>query len=193
MASHRRDNLQQLAIFTLILGLISCSNWSNYYQYSLIRELSALNNLMAQGNDAALKSSLVWLAVIMVIVGICTESWKKIMATYVVGLIGIAGLILPDWDFFDRDFSRWTCPVTAEERASILAQRQTSLLKRSVLLHLYTCSFFPSIRVLFSLLLLFNCWSFTILLLDYSSCEVAALIWSQSGKLWILWLNNHIA
>lgn len=143
MASHRRDNLQQLAIFTLILGLISCSNWSNYYQYSLIRELSALNNLMAQGNDAALKSSLVWLAVIMVIVGICTESWKKIMATYVVGIIGIAGLILPDWDFFDRDFSRWTCPVTAEERASILAQRQTSLLKRSVLLHLYTCSFFP--------------------------------------------------
>ncbi|GAY41615.1 signal peptidase complex-like protein dtm1 [Citrus sinensis] len=85
---------------------------------------------MAQGNDAALKSSLVWLAVIMVIVGICTESWKKIMATYVVGIIGIAGLILPDWDFFDRDFSRWTCPVTAEERASILAQRQTSLLKR---------------------------------------------------------------
>lgn len=87
---------------------------------------------MAQGNDVALRSSLVWLAVIMVIVGLCTLSWKKIMATYVVGIIGIAGLVLPDWDFFDRDFSRWTCPVTAEERASILARRQTSLLKRSV-------------------------------------------------------------
>lgn len=87
---------------------------------------------MAEGNDGGLRSSLIWLAVVMVMVGICTQSWKKIMVTYVVGILGIAGLLLPDWDFFDRDFSRWTCPVTAEERASILAQRQTSLLRRSV-------------------------------------------------------------
>ncbi|KAL5777195.1 hypothetical protein ACOSP7_010121 [Xanthoceras sorbifolium] len=85
---------------------------------------------MAQTNDAALRSSLLWLAVIMVIVGIYKESWKKMMVTYVVGLLGIAGLLLPDWDFFDRDFSRWCYPVTFEERAAALALRQTSLFKR---------------------------------------------------------------
>ncbi|XP_044475086.1 signal peptidase complex-like protein DTM1 [Mangifera indica] len=86
---------------------------------------------MAQvGNDEALRSSLIWLAVVMLIVGICTQSLKKMLVTYVVGVLGIAGILLPDWDFFDRDFSRWCYPVTAEERAFALAQRQVSLLRR---------------------------------------------------------------
>ncbi|KAJ0024385.1 hypothetical protein Pint_08341 [Pistacia integerrima] len=82
------------------------------------------------GNDGTLRSSLIWLAVVMVIVGVCTQSLTKIMVTYVVGILGIAGILLPDWDFFDRDFSRWCYPVTAEERASAVAQRQVSLLRR---------------------------------------------------------------
>nr|XP_028949120.1 uncharacterized protein LOC103426280 isoform X1 [Malus domestica] len=74
-------------------------------------------------NDAVFRSSLVWLAVVIVVVGICTQSLKKMMLTYVVGVLGIAGLLLPDWGYFDRDFSRWTSPVSFEERASEIAQR----------------------------------------------------------------------
>lgn len=44
------------------------------------------------------------------------------MATYVLGVVGISGVLLPDWDYFNRDFSRWGYPITAEERASHLAQ-----------------------------------------------------------------------
>ena len=82
-------------------------------------------------NDAALRSAIVWLAVIIVLVGIFTLSLKKMMITYAFGMVGIAGILLPDWDFFDREFSRWCYPVTAEERAALLAQR--SGLKRLII------------------------------------------------------------
>ncbi|OMO94329.1 Microsomal signal peptidase 12kDa subunit [Corchorus olitorius] len=75
------------------------------------------------GKDAALRSAIVWLAGILVLVGICTLSLKKMMITYAFGMLGIAGILLPDWDFFDRDFSRWCYPITAEERAALLARR----------------------------------------------------------------------
>ncbi|XP_030542698.1 signal peptidase complex-like protein DTM1 [Rhodamnia argentea] len=74
-------------------------------------------------NDAALRSSLVWLAAAMVVVGLWTHSFKKVAATYGAGVLGIAGVLLPDWDYFDRDFSRWTTPVSAEERAAISSHR----------------------------------------------------------------------
>lgn len=70
-------------------------------------------------NDAALRNSLLCLAAIIVVVGICTQSVKKMMFTYVLGVLGIAGILPPDWDFFNREFSRWGYPVTAEERASL--------------------------------------------------------------------------
>lgn len=73
-------------------------------------------------NDAALRSALVWLAAVVVVVGIFTLSFKKMMATYVVGILGISGVLLPDWGYFDRDFSRWTTPVAAHERLSEIAQ-----------------------------------------------------------------------
>ncbi|XP_061345962.1 signal peptidase complex-like protein DTM1 [Gastrolobium bilobum] len=74
-------------------------------------------------NDAALKTSLLWLAAVILVVGICTHSFKKMMATYVLGVVGIAAILLPDWDYFNRDFSRWAYPVTSEEReASLLTQ-----------------------------------------------------------------------
>ncbi|KAF5739736.1 signal peptidase complex subunit 1-like isoform X1 [Tripterygium wilfordii] len=78
-------------------------------------------------NDAALRSCLVWLAVIMVVVGLCTHSFKKIMVTYVVGILLIAGVLLPDWDFFSRDFSRWGSPITFQEKAAAEAQRSGPL------------------------------------------------------------------
>lgn len=78
-------------------------------------------------NDAALRSALVWLAVVIAVVGLTTYSFKKMMVTYMVGMLGIAGILLPDWDYFDRDFSRWTTPVTGEERASMAAAPRSGL------------------------------------------------------------------
>ncbi|KAE8056905.1 hypothetical protein FH972_013637 [Carpinus fangiana] len=77
-------------------------------------------------NDAVLRSSLICLAAVILVVGISTQSFKKMVATYVVGVLGIAGVILPDWAYFNRDFSRWTSPITAEERAAQIAQRSGS-------------------------------------------------------------------
>ncbi|XP_020594669.1 signal peptidase complex-like protein DTM1 [Phalaenopsis equestris] len=63
-------------------------------------------------NDAALRSCLVALAALMVVVGLCSFSLKKVLATYAYGILGIAGLLLPDWEFFDRDYSQWFTPMT---------------------------------------------------------------------------------
>ncbi|XP_028771801.1 signal peptidase complex-like protein DTM1 [Neltuma alba] len=71
------------------------------------------------GNDAALKTSLLWLAAIIVVVGLSTHSPRKMLVTYIVGVLAIAGVLLPDWDYFNRHFSRWPYPVTADERASL--------------------------------------------------------------------------
>ncbi|KAK9269843.1 hypothetical protein L1049_025416 [Liquidambar formosana] len=74
-------------------------------------------------NDAALRSSLVWLAAIIVCVGAYTYSFKKMLATYVFGMFAIAGVLLPDWDFFDRHFSQWGSLVTLDDANSASAQR----------------------------------------------------------------------
>ncbi|XWS14998.1 hypothetical protein CRYUN_Cryun35bG0056800 [Craigia yunnanensis] len=55
-------------------------------------------------NDAALKSAIVWLAIIIVLVGIFTLSLKKMTIIYAFGMVGIAGILLPDWDLFDSEF-----------------------------------------------------------------------------------------
>ncbi|XP_072994037.1 signal peptidase complex-like protein DTM1 [Typha latifolia] len=68
------------------------------------------------GRNAALQSSLVGLAVVMAFVGLWTMSFKKMIATYAFGVGGIAGIFLPDWEFFDRDFSQWFTPMPAAER-----------------------------------------------------------------------------
>ena len=65
---------------------------------------------------------MMWLAVVMVVVGIWTLSFKKVIVTSVLGVLGIAGLLLPDWDYFDRDYSRWFSPVSEQDKAA-LAQR----------------------------------------------------------------------
>ncbi|XP_050378626.1 signal peptidase complex-like protein DTM1 [Argentina anserina] len=82
------------------------------------------------GNHAVFRSALVCLALVVVIVGICTQSFTKMMVTYLVGVVGIGGVLLPDWAYFDRDFSRWGSPVTVEERASAYATAERSGLAR---------------------------------------------------------------
>ncbi|CAN1165294.1 Signal peptidase complex-like protein DTM1 [Linum perenne] len=74
-------------------------------------------------NDEALRRSLLTLAAVMAIVGIWTHSLNKIGVTYVVGMLGIAGILLPDWDFFDRDYSRWFFAVNEQEKNQALARR----------------------------------------------------------------------
>ncbi|XP_068638779.1 signal peptidase complex-like protein DTM1 [Aristolochia californica] len=68
------------------------------------------------GSDAVLRSSLVFLAALVVLVGFCTFSLKKMFATYVFGLLAIAGVVLPDWEFFDRDFKEWFSPLPFDKR-----------------------------------------------------------------------------
>ncbi|KAL9258769.1 Signal peptidase complex-like protein [Drosera capensis] len=77
-------------------------------------------------NDGPLRTSLVWLAVIILIVGISTYSFKKMMVTYLIGMLGIAGVLLPDWDYFDRDVSEWCQPITVAEIGPNAVQRPES-------------------------------------------------------------------
>ncbi|XP_008795543.2 signal peptidase complex-like protein DTM1 isoform X1 [Phoenix dactylifera] len=70
------------------------------------------------GRDGALQSCLVALAVVVIVVGVWTFSFQKMMATYFLGLLGIAGILLPDWEFFDRDFSQWFTPLPARRGAA---------------------------------------------------------------------------
>jgi hypothetical protein len=102
-------------------------------------------------NDAVLRSSLICLAAVILVVGISTQSFKKMVATYVVGVLGIAGVILPDWAYFNRDFSRWTSPITTEERAAQIAQRSGSkrLVSDWLLRRFLFFFFFGRIKALF--------------------------------------------
>ncbi|CAN0912179.1 Leucine aminopeptidase 2, chloroplastic [Linum grandiflorum] len=72
--------------------------------------------------DEVLRRSLITLAAIMVVVGIWTHSLTKVGVTYMVGMCGIAGVLLPDWDFFDRDYSRWVFPLNEQEKQHLQLQ-----------------------------------------------------------------------
>lgn len=64
-------------------------------------------------NEAVFRSSVICLAVVILGVGIYTHySLKKMMATYVLGMVGLCGILLPDWDYFDRPISHWSSPIT---------------------------------------------------------------------------------
>lgn len=69
-------------------------------------------------NDTVFRSCLLLLAAVVVVVGLYTVSFKKMVATYLFGMFGIAGILLPDWDFFDRPVSQWTSPVIVESMDS---------------------------------------------------------------------------
>ncbi|KAL4196176.1 hypothetical protein AMTRI_Chr04g182030 [Amborella trichopoda] len=56
--------------------------------------------------------SVVCVGVVVCIVGLYTcFSLKKMVVTYATLLVLVAGVLLPDWTFFARDFSQWTTPM----------------------------------------------------------------------------------
>ncbi|KAL7597079.1 signal peptidase complex-like protein DTM1 [Lactuca sativa] len=63
-------------------------------------------------DDATLRRSLICLAAIMAVIGLYTHSLKKVMATYLFGMLAIGGVVLPDWEFFDRPVSQWNSPLS---------------------------------------------------------------------------------
>ncbi|GAA0149194.1 hypothetical protein LIER_08433 [Lithospermum erythrorhizon] len=73
-------------------------------------------------NDAAFRSSLLWLALIILITGLCTHSFKKMLGTYFFGMFAIGGVLLPDWEFLNRNMSQWCTPVTLEDMNSAPTQ-----------------------------------------------------------------------
>uniref|UniRef100_A0A5B7BBA4 Putative signal peptidase complex subunit 1 n=1 Tax=Davidia involucrata TaxID=16924 RepID=A0A5B7BBA4_DAVIN len=77
-------------------------------------------------NDATFRSSLVWLAATVVLIGLYTQSLKKMFGTYLFGMFAIAGVLLPDWDFFDRDVSQWFSPLYVDDMPSHSSHRSTS-------------------------------------------------------------------
>ncbi|XP_074585933.1 signal peptidase complex-like protein DTM1 [Curcuma longa] len=74
---------------------------------------------------AALQASLLSLAAVMVLVGIWTFSLKKMLGTYAFGIMGIVGILLPDWEYFDRDFSQWFTPMPAQRIPGVARAHDT--------------------------------------------------------------------
>uniref|UniRef100_A0A1D1XJW8 Putative signal peptidase complex subunit 1 n=1 Tax=Anthurium amnicola TaxID=1678845 RepID=A0A1D1XJW8_9ARAE len=70
------------------------------------------------GREGALRTSLVCLGAAVALVGLYTFSFKKMVATYVFGILAICGVLLPDWEFFDRDFSQWFSPMPTDRPAA---------------------------------------------------------------------------
>ncbi|CAN6168868.1 unnamed protein product, partial [Urochloa humidicola] len=83
------------------------------------------------GRDELLRRSLVALAAAVVVTGLATASLRKAAATYGFGILAIAGVLLPDWEFFDRDFSQWLTPMPASRRtaAAAAAEREHDVWK----------------------------------------------------------------
>ncbi|XP_062200547.1 remorin 4.1-like [Phragmites australis] len=59
------------------------------------------------GTDELLQQSLVALAAAVVVTGVATMSSWKAAATYGFGILVIASVLLPDWEFFDHDFKKY--------------------------------------------------------------------------------------
>ncbi|CAL5071690.1 unnamed protein product [Urochloa decumbens] len=83
------------------------------------------------GRDELLRRSLVALAAAVAVTGLATASLRKAAATYGFGILAIAGVLLPDWEFFDRDFSQWLTPMPASRRtaAAAAAEREHDVWK----------------------------------------------------------------
>ncbi|KAJ8490875.1 hypothetical protein OPV22_012596 [Ensete ventricosum] len=71
--------------------------------------------------DAALQRGMVVLVAAVVVVGVCTFSLEKMLATYAVGIVGIAGILLPDWEFFHQDFPQWFAFMRARRATAVAA------------------------------------------------------------------------
>ncbi|XP_065018057.1 signal peptidase complex-like protein DTM1 isoform X2 [Musa acuminata AAA Group] len=71
--------------------------------------------------DAALQKGMVVIVAAVVVVGVCTFSLEKMLATYAVGIVGIAGILLPDWEFFHQDFPQWFAFMRARRATAVAA------------------------------------------------------------------------
>ncbi|KAL5705242.1 hypothetical protein ACHQM5_023572 [Ranunculus cassubicifolius] len=89
-------------------------------------------------NDAVLRSSLVCLGAVVLLVGVYTYSFKKMFATYCFGILAIAGILLPDWDYFDRDFSQWVYPMSITDTDQTQKDRSKRFRMYPVRLILYS-------------------------------------------------------
>ncbi|KAF6148730.1 hypothetical protein GIB67_019338 [Kingdonia uniflora] len=69
-------------------------------------------------DDKVLRHSLVCVGAIVVLIGIYTYSFKKMLVTYVFGLFAVSGILLPDWEYFDRDVSQWVYPMPADRNSA---------------------------------------------------------------------------
>ncbi|XP_077213170.1 peptidase [Tasmannia lanceolata] len=78
-------------------------------------------------SDAVLRSCLVSLGAVMVVVGIFTFSFKKMIATYAFGLFAIAGIMLPDWEFFDRKISEWFYPMSSDRSGNRISDQNSGV------------------------------------------------------------------
>ncbi|KAF3773171.1 hypothetical protein EJ110_NYTH55952 [Nymphaea thermarum] len=79
------------------------------------RERGAEDGHQAWSAEKALRYSLFSLAAVVCGVGLYTLSLKKMVVVYLSGLLLIAGVVLPDWEFFERDMSQWTSPRAATQ------------------------------------------------------------------------------
>ncbi|KAM7520765.1 hypothetical protein LguiB_019727 [Lonicera macranthoides] len=91
-------------------------NPPSYPLKSQIKTLFVFNlGSESMADDGVFRSCLVWLAAVVAVIGLYTQSLTKMMGTYLFGMFGIAGILLPDWDFFDRPVSQWCSPVCVDE------------------------------------------------------------------------------
>lgn len=125
-------------------------------------------------NDAVFRSSVASLAAIVVIVGLYTFSLKKMLATYLFGMFAVCGVILPDWEFFDRSFSQWCTPINVENVHSLPSApgNYQNASTRYVIIFLLLKKHFT---FYFLLLILF----FISVLLNVPSCHFIALLGSH--------------
>lgn len=79
-------------------------------------------------DDTVLRVALVALAAGVLLTGFYTHSFTKMFFTYMFGICGIAGVLLPDWTYFNRDFNKWFSPVDLND--DVLQQSNKSLFKR---------------------------------------------------------------
>ncbi|KAG5573303.1 hypothetical protein H5410_063069 [Solanum commersonii] len=59
--------------------------------------------------------SVACLAIVVVFIGLYTQSLNKMIVTYFIGILGILGVFLPDWESFDQSVSHWGTPFKVDE------------------------------------------------------------------------------
>ncbi|XP_055826413.1 signal peptidase complex-like protein DTM1 [Solanum dulcamara] len=59
--------------------------------------------------------SVACLAIVIVLIGLYTQSLNKMIVTYVIGMLGILGVFLPDWESFDQSVSQWCTPLKVDD------------------------------------------------------------------------------